>query len=64
MPANWRLLEAEIIRIARKQGFDVTELQDGNQGITFEWEDGYSESVDLTDFAKELSERVEVKGGK
>lgn len=56
MPANWRLLEAEIIRIVRKQGFEISEAEDGNKIVGFEWEDGLKQTLDLTELAQTLAE--------
>lgn len=65
MPANWRLLEDEIVQIARKWDGEVTEANDGDKIVVFACnDDPNAYSVNLTAMAIELSERVEVKGGK
>lgn len=58
---NWRSLEAILIDIVRKQGHLITEDLLGNQTVTFEFEDGFVETVNLTDIAQQLPQYLGMK---
>lgn len=55
---NWRLLEAEIEAILRRAGVEICEGENGDKGLVFT--DDNVIDLNLTEFAKELSDRVTV----
>ena len=53
--SNWRALEAEIVRIARQNDYDVVDAHSGDKIIVFACnDDPNAHTVDLTEFAKQL----------
>lgn len=56
MPAYWRILETEIVRIARRWDGELTEGKTGDKLIVFACnDDANAYEINLTELAQELS---------